>query len=90
MRASCDIHTVNGSPPDWQILLWCSHFTLLTKRSQFLLVSQAAKRPRDSESEDDASEEEERPKKHSRAAALASSKAQPAALMTSKRVKVLL
>lgn len=48
----------------------------------------AAKRPRDSESEDDAREEEERPKKHSRAAALASSKAQPAALMTSKRVKV--
>ncbi|DBA82190.1 hypothetical protein WJX77_010418 [Trebouxia sp. C0004] len=48
----------------------------------------AAKRSRDSESEDDASQEEERPKKHSRAAALASSKAQPAALMTSKRVKV--
>ncbi|KAL0031312.1 hypothetical protein WJX79_002596 [Trebouxia sp. C0005] len=48
----------------------------------------AAKRSRDTESEDDDSEEEERPKKHSRAAALASSKAQPAALMTSQRVKV--
>ncbi|DBB06189.1 TPA: hypothetical protein ACH3X3_009738 [Trebouxia sp. C0006] len=48
----------------------------------------AAKRSRDRESEDDDSEEEDRPKKHSRAAALASSKAQPVALMTSKRVKV--
>jgi len=61
-----------------------------TKRSQVLHVLQAAKRARDSDSEDDASEEEEQPKKHSRAAALASSKAQPAALMTSKRVKMLL
>lgn len=50
---------------------------------------QAAKRSRDSESEEEESEEDERPKKHNRAAALASSKAQPAALMTSKRVGLL-
>jgi len=64
-------------------------FCFATKQSQVLHVSQAAKRSRDRESEDDDSEEEDRPKKHSRAAALASSKAQPVALMTSKRVKLL-
>ena len=49
---------------------------------------QAAKRPRDSNSEDhDASEEEEeRPKMSNRAAAMAASKSRPAELVTSKRV----
>ncbi len=87
--ASCHIHTVNGNlcqPARLSDSVLMLPFCFATKRSQFLLVLQAAKRARDSDYEDGASEEEERPKKHSRAAALASSKAQPAALMTSKRV----